>query len=197
MLARETNLKKEEKPICSNSQREIRRRRKERRRKRLTEFFCFFSSTLYFVAFRRGVSKSSPQHQALYRGARLLRTMLNADIAVFRTRCAVPAWPTRSTRPRLMQTSARIPDKKRPDKRVRIKRGPLYCTSFFSSFPLRRNWRTNPGINDNSRVEQLCNYPEIYGTEMFPFRLFFSSPQLHPKILSSSLHDAHWKRPNR
>ncbi len=47
----------------------------------------------------------------VYRGARLIRTTLNTDIAVFRTRYAGPAWPTRYTLPRLMQSSACNPDK--------------------------------------------------------------------------------------
>ncbi len=46
-----------------------------------------------------------------YRGARLLRTTLNADIEVIRTKCAKPAWPTRYAKPRLIRTMISTPDK--------------------------------------------------------------------------------------
>ncbi len=49
-----------------------------------------------------------------YRGVRLLRTTLNADIEVIRTKPAEPAWPTRYTRPRLIRTTFCIPDKNAP-----------------------------------------------------------------------------------
>ncbi len=49
--------------------------------------------------------------QRLYRGARLLRTTLNADIEVIRTKPAEPSWPTRYTQPHLIRTMISIPDK--------------------------------------------------------------------------------------
>ncbi len=47
----------------------------------------------------------------MYRGARLLRTTLNADIEVIPTKPADPAWPTRYTKPGLIRTMISIPDK--------------------------------------------------------------------------------------
>ncbi len=64
----------------------------------------------------------------LYRGARLLRTTLNADIEVVRTWPAEPVWPTRYTQLRLYRTMISIPDKNAPTN-VSVLSGPL-CTTY-------------------------------------------------------------------
>ncbi len=62
--------------------------------------------------FRNDMKRDNELHK--YRGARLLRTTLNADIEVTRTKPAEPAWPTRYTQPRLIRTIIHIPDKNAP-----------------------------------------------------------------------------------
>ena len=80
------------------------------------------------------VSTMSINFWGMCRGARLLRTTLNADIEVIRTKPAEPAWPTRYTQPRLIRTMISISDKSALTKvSVLSEWGPLYTQWLFTS----------------------------------------------------------------